>query len=203
MPQKQIVFYFYTRNATFIQKDILILKSEFEVLECAFPAEEKWKTPLLFLDQLLFLLRHISKWNRSVAIAQFAGYHTFLPAIWAKIFGRRMIIVAGGTDCVSFPSLRYGHFQNKLLAWFTRQSYRLVSTVSAVHKSLFYREDHYYLPEESKQGILQFVPEAQFQKSEIPNGFDAQVFRIQKAALVLHHHFSLAQRPHSNETQGN
>lgn len=183
MPEKQVVFYFYTRTATFIQKDLAILKSEFEVLECAFPAPEKWKTPLLFLSQMGFLAQHILKWKRSVGMAQFGGYHTFIPAIWAKIFGRKMIIVVGGTDCVSFPSLRYGHFQNKLLAWFTRKSYQWSSIVSAVHKSLFYREDHYYLPEESKQGILHFVPAARFQKSEIPNGFDPQIFRTQTEFL--------------------
>ena len=180
MPNKQLIFYFYTRDATFIRKDIAILKSEFEVLECPFPAEEKWKTPLLFLFQSWFLLRNIPRWNRAVAIAQFAGYHTFIPTLWAWIFNRRSIVVVGGTDCVSFPSLRYGHFQNKLLARFTRQSYRWVSTVSAVHKSLFYREDHYYLPEESKQGILHFAPEARFIQNVIPNGFDMQVFNINK-----------------------
>lgn len=178
MPTRLVVFYFYTRNATFIQKDLAILRTRFQVMECAFPAPEKWKTPLLFAVQVLFLLRHIGLWSRAVAVAQFAGYHTFIPTLWARVFGRKSILVVGGTDCVSFPSLRYGHFQNKLLAWFTRQSYRWADVVSAVHSSLFYREDHYYLPEESRQGILHFVPEARFEQHVVFNGFDIDLFSI-------------------------
>jgi glycosyltransferase involved in cell wall biosynthesis len=178
--KKEVLFYFYTRNATFIQKDLGFLRTAYQVYECQFPDPEKWKTPLLFFKQIYFLLSHFSKWKKAVSVCQFAGYHSFIPALWSKSFGRPSIIVAGGTDCVSFPSLRYGHFQNKLLAWFSKQSYQMVTAVSAVHKTLFYRKDSYYISKESEQGILKFMPNARFIQNEIPNGFDVEKFQILK-----------------------
>lgn len=172
------VFYFYTRNATFIQKDLVMLRKEFHVLEHSFPAPEKWKTPLLFLSQLGFVLQHLGKIRSAVFMCQFAGYHSFLPCLLARLLGRPSIIVVGGTDCVAFPSLRYGHFQNKLLAWFTKASYRWVHTVSAVHESLFGRDNPYAGEAERKQGILHFFPKARFRRNAIPNGFDTDLFKL-------------------------
>ena len=37
----------------------------------------------------------------------------FLPILFSKIFFKKSIVVAGGTDCVSFPSIGYGNFSNK------------------------------------------------------------------------------------------
>lgn len=87
--------------------------------------------------------------------------------------------MVGGTDCVAFPSLRYGHFQNKLLAWFTKASYRMVDTVSAVHESLFERDNPYAGEAERRQGILQFFPQARFRRNAIPNGFDTDRFKLE------------------------
>ncbi|HPI10117.1 MAG TPA: glycosyltransferase [Catalimonadaceae bacterium] len=170
------IFYFYTRQATFIDKDLAMLREKFRVITCAFPDPEKWKTPFLFLQQIFFLIRHIGSWRQASAMCQFAGYHSAIPSLWAWITGRPSIIVVGGTDCVSFPSLKYGHFQNRLLAFFTRLSYRLVKTVSAVHSSLFLRDNPYAGEAERKQGILHFMPDAKFVKNEIPNGFNTQWF---------------------------
>jgi glycosyltransferase involved in cell wall biosynthesis len=143
-----------------------------------FAAREKWKTPLLFFLQILFILQQGAFSKKNIIMVQFAGYHSFVPCLWAKIFGLKSIIIVGGTDCVSFPSLGYGHFHKKMLARFTRWSYQLCNVVSAVHESLFYREDHYYLEKESKQGILHFFPKARFRKNVIFNGFDTELFRI-------------------------
>jgi glycosyltransferase involved in cell wall biosynthesis len=172
------ILYFYTRNATFIQKDLEMLRSEHEVKECDFAAAEKWKLPLLFLKQFFFLLRESFSSTKTVVMMQFAGYHSFLPCMWANIRGWKSIVVVGGTDCVAFPSLRYGHFQNALLALFTRWTYQLCDVVSAVHETLFYRENLYAGSDEARQGILQFVPKVKFHKNVIFNGFDANVFSI-------------------------
>lgn len=177
---KKVVLYFYTQGATFIQKDIVLLSKLAKVEPHAFPYKEKWKTPFLFVSQLAFLLRHIQDWQHSIIVSQFAGYHSFLPCLLGKIVKIKTIIVAGGTDCVAFPSLKYGHFQNRLLALFTRWSYRLVHTVSAVHESLFWRQNNYYLPEEAIQGIRHFVPDAQFKENVIPNGYETTQFTILK-----------------------
>lgn len=181
MKGRKTILYFYIRSTSFIEKDLQILRKEFRVFEHRFPAAEKWKTPLLFLSQAFFLLGLIRHWKGAVAVVQFAGYHSFVPCLWGKITGNKSIIIAGGTDCVSFPSLSYGHFHKKLLAWFTAQSYRMAGIVSAVHACLFFREDHYYLESESRQGILHFLPNAPFERNVIPNGYDTQTFSISQS----------------------
>lgn len=178
MPNRTI-FYFYTRNATFIQKDLAMLRKEFRVLQHSFPAPEKWKTPLLFLSQLWFVVLHFSKLRDGVFMCQFAGYHSILPCLLGRIFRKPSLIVVGGTDCVAFPSLRYGHFQNKLLAWFTKASYQLADTVSAVHESLFERDNPYAGASERKQGIIHHFPKASFKRNAIPNGFDTDRFKLE------------------------
>ena len=179
-PREVCILYFYTRDATFIRKDLEMLRSRYEVKECSFAASEKWKTPFMFLTQFWFLLRQIPERKRMLIMVQFAGYHSFLPCMWARFTGMKSIVVAGGTDCVAFPSLKYGNFQNPSLALFTRWTYQLCHVVSAVHEGLFYRKDQYYSEAESEQGILQFLPEADFQKSVIFNGFDTVKFRLDK-----------------------
>jgi glycosyltransferase involved in cell wall biosynthesis len=175
------ILYFYTRDATFIRKDLEMLRSRFEVQEMSFPAPEKWKTPLLFLKQFWFLLQHSLLNRRQMVMVQFAGYHSFLPCLWARMAGWNSIVVVGGTDCVAFPSLGYGHFQNPLLGLFTRWTYQLCHVVSAVHGTLFYRENPYAGSKESRQGILHFMPEAAFEKNVIFNGFDTDLFKNIKA----------------------
>jgi glycosyltransferase involved in cell wall biosynthesis len=155
-----------------------MLRSRYQVSECPFPAPEKWKLPVLFLKQFVFLSKQSLAAGNWVVMTQFAGYHSFLPCLWAKITGRKSIVVVGGTDCVAFPSLGYGHFQNPVLAMFTRWTYQLCDVVSAVHETLFYRENPYAVEQESKQGILHFMPEARFRKNLIFNGFDTDGFRI-------------------------
>lgn len=179
--QHKVILYFYTQEATFIQKDIALLGEILPVYPHSFPAREKWKTPLLFVSQMWFLLRHLAKWKRAIVVCQFAGYHSLLPCLWAKISGIKSVIVAGGTDCVAYPSLKYGHFQNRLLSLFTCWSYLLVHTVSAVHESLFWRKNDYDGPEEAIQGIRHFVPDAGFRENVIPNGYDTQKFAISTA----------------------
>lgn len=172
------ILYFYTRDATFIRKDLEMLRSRYEVQECPFPAPEKWKLPLLFLKQFFFLASRKMTKKKTLVMVQFAGYHSFLPCLWTQLTGRKSIVVVGGTDCVAFPSLRYGHFQNPLLAPFTRWTYQLCHTVSAVHGSLFYRNNLFAGEKECEQGILHFMPEAGFERNVIFNGFDTQKFSI-------------------------
>jgi len=176
--KERVIFYFHPGMATFIQKDLDILKSKYRVYECSYHSKEKWKTPVLFIFQIIFFLKHIFKWANAISICQFAGYHSFIPTLWGYLINKPTVIVAGGTDCVSFPSLKYGNFQNRLLAFFSKASYKMVKVVSAVHKSLFLRKENYYINRESNQGILHFVPNASFIQNEIPNGFDIQTFSI-------------------------
>jgi glycosyltransferase involved in cell wall biosynthesis len=178
------IFYFYTHATSSIQKDLEILRSRHSVNDLSFPAREKWKIPFLFIEQILFLIKNAFFENRYIIIIQSAGYHSLIPCIWAKISGQKSIIMAEGGDCVAFPSLGYGHFQNLLMKHFTRWSFQLVNAVVAGHKSMFLRDNAYAGAEESRQGILNFVPNAAFERNVIPGGFEPSLFRINSSYMA-------------------
>lgn len=162
--------FFYSVLSTFVKKDIEILSTEFHVKTFDFYTPKKSGTPLLFIKQKLFLLRHI--WSADIMICQFAGYASFLPALFGRLFGKPFIIIVGGTDAVSFPSIRYGNFYKGLLGTFTRWSYQLCTHIAPKHKTLMIC-DYTYEPDDfPKQGIEYFIKGLNKPYTEITNGYD-------------------------------
>lgn len=178
------IFYFYTHATSSIQKDLEILRSRHSVNDLSFPSREKWKIPFLFIEQLFFLIKNAFFENWYTIIVQSAGYHSLIPCIWAKLSGHKSIILVEDSDCVAFPSLGYGHFQNFLMKHFTRWSFQLVNAVVAGHKSMFLRDNAYAGTEQSRQGILNFIPNAPFERNVIPGGFDPSLFRINSSYMA-------------------
>jgi len=170
--KKKTVLYFYSYLSSFVNKDIEILSSQFEVKTFDFYTPKKSGTPLQFIAQKLFLLKNI--WTADLIICQFAGYSSFLPALFGKLFSRPSIIVVGGTDAVSFPSIGYGNFYKGLLGAFTKWSYRLCSHITPKHKTLMLCDYDYEPDDFPQQGILFHCPGLKKPFTEITNGYDAQ-----------------------------
>lgn len=146
--------YFTPSFSTFVKKDIAILEKEYEVTTFLFAPSKKIFTPVIFIKQKLFILRNL--FRTRVYVVQFAGYHSFLPSLFAKIFGKVCIIIPGGTDCVSFPKINYGNYQKAALSIFTSWSYRLASMILPVDESLIIYENTYAKDQSGWQGILHF-----------------------------------------------
>jgi glycosyltransferase involved in cell wall biosynthesis len=70
------------------------------------------------------------------------------------------------------------------LKHFTRWSFQLVNAVVAGHKSMFLRENAYAGAEERRQGILNFIPNAAFERNVIPGGFEPSLFRINSSYMA-------------------
>lgn len=171
------ILYFCTSTPSFVKKDIEILKEFAKVEVFIFAPKAKWKTPFSFIKQKLFILLNI--WKSDVLICMFGGYHTFLPAFFAKIIGKRCVIIAGGTDCVSFPKLNYGNFQNKLLGTITRWSFNLCSDIWPVDASLIQTQNTYDLEQNQFQGILQYCPNTKAKFEVIHNGYSPDNWKIE------------------------
>lgn len=172
--KKRKIFYSTLNFAPFVSKDIAIFEKRYRVQSFHFQSFPKWKNYFSLCKQAFTML-----WNfvsTDAYICQFGGYHSFLPALFSKISGKPCIIITGGTDCVSFPSLQYGNFQKKLLGWFTRQSYFLCTHVAAVHKSLIFADYTYQDADFPHQGIRFFCKGIQTEMSEITNGYDFSFF---------------------------
>jgi glycosyltransferase involved in cell wall biosynthesis len=167
--RKQIL-YFCTNYSSFVNKDIAIFQKEFEVNPFLFSVKNKYLTPFSFIKQFFFILMNIFK--ADIIVCQFAGYHSFFPVLFAKLFSKPSLLILGGTDCVGFPSIHYGNFQKVFLSKFTKWSCRLASHLSPVHESLMMYDYTYQKNDFKKQGLLFFCPELKTPYTVIYNGYD-------------------------------
>lgn len=169
------ILYFHTGSSSFVNKDQRIFSEIAELRSFSFTVKQKWKTPFVFLRQLLFLLKNFP--GADLYISQFAGYHSFLPGIFSKLTGKKHLIIAGGTDCVSYPHIAYGNFYRPLLRLFTTWSYKLCSHISPKHISLWHHTNDYDPEAPQEQGIKAFLPGLQKPVTAIPNGYDLQFWK--------------------------
>jgi glycosyltransferase involved in cell wall biosynthesis len=175
MPEKERILYYCTKRTTFVQRDIKMLQELYEVKDFSFFHRSKLYTPVLFILQLFFILRH--HFSAKTSFCMFAGYHSFFPALFSKIFKKAFIIILGGTDSVVIPSLGYGILGKGLIGKFARWSYYLTPHFAPVHGSLIYSENTYYDKAPKYQGIKHHVPDLKAEFTVIPNGFDYRKFR--------------------------
>ncbi len=173
--KKKKVLYTHSVHSSFVRKDVALLEKHFEVKVFFFNPQKKPLLPFQFLRQFFFLFGGI--FGSSILITQFGGYQSFLPSLFGKVFGKPSLVILGGSDCVSFPSINYGNFNKKLLGVFTKWSYMLATHLSPVHKSLVegpytYTDDDY--PE---QGYLKFCPKVKAGFTELHYGYDHNLFQ--------------------------
>lgn len=169
---KTKVLYFHTGKSSFVLKDIDILKINYNVVDFLFDTNNKKRYWIQIIRQLYFILFNI--FSARLVVCQFAGHHSFFPILFSNLLFKKSVVVAGGTDCVSFPSIRYGNFNNRFLSFTTAFSLKSCDLILPVHQSLV-EYDYYYQPNDyKKQGYKYFVPNIKTPYQVIPNGYDAQ-----------------------------
>jgi glycosyltransferase involved in cell wall biosynthesis len=173
--QRKTILFLYNHITTFVQKDKELLSETFHVLSHDFYTNSKWATPLSFLKQKIFLLRHILQ--ADVVLCQFAGYHSLLPALFARVFSKQCLIVVGGTDAHNFPGIGYGNFQKRLLRQATTWSFKLCSLILPKHSSLMECKYLYDQQEPQIQGIYSNIANLKTPFVEITNGYDAEKWK--------------------------
>ena len=171
---KKTILYFYPNDASFVRKDLAILASVYEVKCFKFEARSKWLTPWLFVKQIFFLLFNLS--SAHAVITQFAGYHAVLPNILSKWFGKPSLMVLGGTECASFPSINYGAYRKKILGKFTRLSFKYAKHLSPVHESMVLYKYNYSDKDYPYQGFEYFNGKLDALVTTIYNGFEPEKF---------------------------
>lgn len=168
---KHRLLYFHTGRSSFVNKDIEILQENFEVLDFYFDTSVKKKYFTVLVKQVFFLLKQI--FSAKFIVCQFAGHHSFFPVLFAKLFLKKSIIVAGGTDCVSFPSIHYGNFNKLLLALTTKFSFKRCDLILPVHQSLVEYAYTYQTQDFEKQGYKFFIKKIKTPYKVIFNGYDS------------------------------
>jgi len=172
---KKRVFYTHSVKTSFVRKDVSLLEENYYVKTFYFNPNNKFLVPFQFIKQ--FFVAGFLIIKSDIVITQFAGYQSFIPALFAKIYGKPSLIILGGTDCVSFPSIRYGNFFRPGLKQFTAWSLRLATHLSPVHKSLVRSKYTYTSDDYPEQGYLAFCPKVKAPFTELFYGYDSTQFR--------------------------
>ena len=155
-----------------MERDVLLLKSlGHEVKLHSF----NLKLSLIILSsfkQMLLMIRFA--WSNQIIICQGAGYHSFIPSILGLFFSVPVIIIAIGTDCVSYPSINYGSNRKKIYGLFTRKSFEYCKIICPVHEKLVLYQNEFYPQGRRIQGIKNFLPQLNENKIiVINNGYNS------------------------------
>lgn len=172
---KKKVLFVYTNRSSFVKKDIEILAKNYNVDEWCFDAFPKWKTPFTLLKQLFFLLLNTRKYG--IIITQFASYHSMLPSLIGRLFQVPVLIICGGTESAGFPSINYGNFNKKSLAWATMISINNATHLAPKHQSLIDFKYDYDMHDFPRQGLLTFIKDFKTPYTIIENGYDDNKFK--------------------------
>ncbi len=160
--------------SSFVLQDSEFLKEKYPVKLLIFHSYPKWKAPFEFIRHKIILLFTLHRYQ--LIICQFAGYHSYLPVLFGKLFSIPVLIICGGTESVSFPSIRYGNFHKKILGWFTAYSLRHATHLAPKHNTLIDYAYTYDESQPSRQGMKAYISGFSTPFTIIPNGYDARFY---------------------------
>jgi len=168
-----IVYTFPVRTA-FIDRDLEMISPTMKIKPLEF-TQSPIKLPFYFLLQFFQLLWHLPRTTQYLCF--FGGYHSVLPVWFGKVFGKRCIIQAGGTDCINMPEIGYGNFRKKWLQKATVYSFKNCSLILPVAQALVKQDYSYDSRISPKQGLLNLIPDLKTPIQVIPNGFDTDFWK--------------------------
>lgn len=162
---------------SFILQDIKILGEKYHLTINNYNWRRKELAPVFIIMQFFHLLANI--FESKFILVHFGGYWSFLPALFGKIFSKPVYIILHGTDCASIPSLNYGSLRIPLLRWFCKMSYEWATMLLPVSESLVKCSNAFFVNNESgANGFLYHFPHLLTPYNVIPNGFDANFWKI-------------------------
>jgi glycosyltransferase involved in cell wall biosynthesis len=125
------ILFIKSNNASFIINDENILHKYFSVRSHYFQASRHFLTMLVSqFAELWWLIMNI--WTCKIIYIWFADYHSLIPVIFARITGKKSVIVIGGFDVAKIPDIRYGGHIKPTRSLFIRLSLRLASLLLPV-----------------------------------------------------------------------
>lgn len=174
------ILYFYPVRSSFVISDEEILSGVYTVKKFFFNGLKKIRTPIYFFLQLIFILRHIHHTDKM--IAQFSGYHSFLPALAGRVFHKPLYIILHGTECNNFPEYHYGYINRPLLFWFSKTSLSWATKLIPVSETLVHTDYTYQKTTYVKQGYKNFYPPISTPYVVVNNGVSPERFAMENMA---------------------
>lgn len=172
---KPTILYFYPNSTAFIRRDLEILSEKYTVKDFNLDTKHKIFLPIKLFSQLFFLL--FKGGNSKAFVCHFAGYSSLLPAVYAKIFKKKCLIIVAGTDASKFKGFGYGSFVKTFYGLATKWSLNLASKILPVHESLVYQQYEYCDWGKPAQGYTVFAPKSKKNPfKSIYYGYDPEAF---------------------------
>lgn len=166
------IIYIAPGNSSFVKNDINYLKTEFDVLVSIQNWSKKILTPLLLLQQLMWLLINLRRVE--VIFISFAGYWSIIPSLIGKLTGIRTYIILNGSDTIDFKELNYGDLRKPILRKVIHLSCKYAYCLLPVSQSLMYFENSYFKDEKLYLGLNIHFPDLKTPYEVFPNGVDTQ-----------------------------
>lgn len=126
-----MILFVHTDFATFVRADYEILRRHFPVLRFHYKAGKGLRVNLWAQATMSFwLLRNIGR--AKCVYVWFADYHSLLPVLFARLLGRKSIVVVGGYDAAKVPELGYGAHVTNFRSFCVRTSCNLATLILPV-----------------------------------------------------------------------
>ncbi len=108
------ILFIYNTPQPFVKTDLALLQERWIV-------EERYERTPKRLNPIAI---GRAVWRSDLVFGWFAGWHTLLPVIWARLFRKPTIIVTGGYDTANLPQIGYGSQRGGLRKWLSRTTMR-------------------------------------------------------------------------------
>lgn len=171
-----MIIYTYPIETAFIKRDVEMLSPLFKVKTLEF-TNDPIKLPFYFFIQFFQLLFYLPKTSHYLCF--FGGYHSLLPVMFGKTFGKKVYIQCGGTDAMNMPEINYGNYRKRWLRESTIYSFKNCTKILPVAASLV-KHIYKYSPLISPfQGLLHLIPYLETPIQVIHNGFNSNFWKDQ------------------------
>ncbi len=115
------IAYFYRELSEYIEIDLRELSARHTVSVTGCPS--RWPDPLR-------TWRTVSE--ADVVMSWFASWHALLPALFARVQGKPVVLTVGGYDTACLPGIDYGHQRGGFKSWIARRVMSLATRLVAI-----------------------------------------------------------------------
>lgn len=174
------VFFVHTGLATFVKNDLDILSENYKVVTYYYKPSSKIFDKIGNVFKSIFNSAY-QVVKSDILFVWFGGFHGFFPVLFARLLGKKSIVIVGGFDASYVPSIQYGVFYHGgFQLWVTKKIYQWCTYICPVDESLIASTNYYADPSGLgfKTGILNFMDLPINKFKVISTGYDSSFFKL-------------------------
>lgn len=174
---KKRLLYVTPSFQSFVKADLQILEKHFQVRANHYPWKNKQYAPIYFFLQF-FAMIPSTIWA-DLIVVNFGGYWAYWPTFFAKIFGKKSVVIVHGTDTAAIPEINYGSLRIPILKKICGVAYSKTDLILPVSDSLIETALTFDPKIKShSQGIKTLYPDLNPEYKVIYNGLDEDFWFI-------------------------